>query len=185
MKAMATDLPGVMLMEPEVFVDARGFFSESYHQAKFDAALGQAWTFVQDNHSRSRKGSLRGLHYQLPPHAQGKLVRVVRGAVWDVAVDLRRESAFFGRWTAALLSEDNQLQMWIPPGFAHGFYVLSEQADTLYKTTAAYAPQSECSLAWDDPDLSIDWPTQGVEPLLSPRDQSAPRLREAVVFEAW
>ena len=139
MKATPTAIPDVMVIEPKVFGDARGFFYESFNQQAFNAATGTNFEFVQDNHSRSSKGVLRGLHYQLPPHAQGKLVRVVRGAVWDVAVDIRQGSATFGQWVAETLTEDNHKQFWIPPGFAHGFVVLSDTADFLYKTTNYYA----------------------------------------------
>lgn len=182
MKATPTRIPDVMVVEPKVFGDARGFFYESFNQAAFNAATGTAFAFVQDNHSRSSKGVLRGLHYQLPPHAQGKLVRVVRGAVWDVAVDIRRNSPTFGRWVAETLTEDNHKQFWIPPGFAHGFVVLSESADFLYKTTNYYAPQADRGIAWNDPDLGIDWPNLGMDLVLSDKDRQQPALRQAEVF---
>lgn len=184
MKATPTAIPEVMLIEPKVFGDARGFFCESFNQAAFNAATGTAFEFVQDNHSRSSKGVLRGLHYQLPPHAQGKLVRVVRGAVWDVAVDIRQNSATFGQWVGQELTEDNHKQFWIPPGFAHGFVVLSESADFLYKTTNYYAPQSDRGLLWNDPDIGIAWPDLGMEFLLSDKDHRQPLLRNAEVFGA-
>ena len=184
MKATPTAIPDVMVIEPKVFGDARGFFYESFNQAEFNAATGTAFEFVQDNHSRSSKGVLRGLHYQLPPHAQGKLVRVVRGAVWDVAVDIRQNSATFGQWVGQELTEDNHKQFWIPPGFAHGFLVLSDSADFLYKTTNYYAPQSDRGLLWNDPDIGIAWPDLGMEFLLSDKDQKQPLLGNAEVFSA-
>ena len=176
MKATPTAIPDVLLIEPKVFGDARGFFYESFNQQAFDDALGRHVTFVQDNHSRSTKGVLRGLHYQADPHAQGKLVRVVLGAVFDVAVDIRRDSPTFGRWVGAELSEENQRQLWLPPGMAHGFLVLSESADFLYKATDYYAPQAEHSIRWDDPSLGIAWPLGGEAPRLSAKDAAAPRL---------
>jgi dTDP-4-dehydrorhamnose 3,5-epimerase len=184
MKATPTAIPEVMVIEPKVFGDARGFFYESFNQAAFNAATGTAFEFVQDNHSRSSKGVLRGLHYQLPPHAQGKLVRVVRGAVWDVAVDICKNSVTFGQWVGQELTEDNHKQFWIPPGFAHGFVVLSDSADFLYKTTNYYAPQSDRGLLWNDPDIGIAWPDLGMEFLLSDKDQKQPLLRNAEVFGA-
>ena len=184
MKATPTAIPEVMVIEPKVFGDARGFFCESFNQAAFNAATGMAFEFVQDNHSRSSKGVLRGLHYQLPPHAQGKLVRVVRGAVWDVAVDIRQNSATLGQGVGQELTEDNHKQFWIPPGFAHGFVVLSDSADFLYKTTNYYAPQSDRGLLWNDPDIGIAWPDLGMEFLLSDKDQKQPLLRNAEVFGA-
>lgn len=184
MKAIPTAIPEVMVIEPKVFGDVRGFFYESFNQAAFNAATGTAFEFVQDNHSRSSKGVLRGLHYQLTPHAQGKLVRVVRGAVWDVAVDIRQNSATFGQWVGQELTEDNHKQFWIPPGFAHGFVVLSDSADFLYKTTNYYAPQSDRGLLWNDPDIGIAWPDLGMELLLSDKDHKQPLLRNAEVFGA-
>jgi dTDP-4-dehydrorhamnose 3,5-epimerase len=184
MKATPTAIPEVMVIEPKVFGDARGFFYESFNQAVFNAATGTAFEFVQDNHSRSSRGVLRGLHYQLPPHVQGKLVRVVRGAVWDVAVDIRQNSATFGQWVGQELTEDNHKQFWIPPGFAHGFVVLSESADFLYKTTNYYAPHSDRGVLWNDPDIGIAWPDLGMEFLLSDKDQKQPLLRNAEVFGA-
>ena len=178
MKATRLSIPDVVLIEPKVFGDARGFFLESFNQQAFNQATGTDHQFVQDNHSRSKKGVLRGLHYQLPPHAQGKLVRVVRGAVFDVAVDIRKGSSTFGQWVGAELSEDNQHQLWVPPGFAHGFVVLSDSADFLYKTTDYYAPQHERCIAWNDPRLAIAWPLAG-EPVLSAKDQAGKLLAEA------
>lgn len=175
MRIVSTPIPGVLVLEPEVFGDVRGFFYESFNQRDFDAATGTRYVFVQDNHSRSAKGVLRGLHYQTQ-QAQGKLVRVVRGKVYDVAVDIRADSPTFGQWFGLELSEENRHQIWIPPGLAHGFLVLSDVAEVLYKTTDYYAPQFQASLAWNDPTVSIDWPLQahGIEqPVLSARDQAA------------
>lgn len=176
MKIVTTPIPGVLVLEPKVFGDSRGFFMESYSQRLFEDAVGEAVNFVQDNHSRSAKGVLRGLHFQQAPHAQGKLVRVVSGAVFDVAVDIRPGSASFGQWFGAELSADNHRQMWIPPGLAHGFLVLSDSADFLYKTTDYYAPQSEGALRWDDPEVGIAWPDVGGPPQLSAKDAVAPGL---------
>ncbi len=177
MKATRLAIPDVVLIEPKVFGDARGFFFESFNQKAFNEATGTNHAFVQDNHSRSSRGVLRGLHYQIQ-QAQGKLVRVARGAVFDVAVDIRRSSPTFGQWVGAQLSADNQHQLWVPPGFAHGFVVLSESADFLYKTTDYYAPQHERSIAWNDPSIGISWPAlaQGQQPLLSAKDSAAPLL---------
>ena len=177
MKATRLAIPEVVLIEPKVFGDARGFFFESFNQKAFNEATGTNHQFVQDNHSRSSRGVLRGLHYQIQ-QAQGKLVRVARGAVFDVAVDIRRSSPTFGQWVGAELTEDNQHQLWVPPGFAHGFVVLSESADFLYKTTDYYAPQHERSIAWNDPSIGISWPAlaQGQQPLLSAKDSAAPLL---------
>ena len=176
-----TSLAGVLVLEPRVFGDDRGFFVESYNQRDFEAATGLAVNFVQDNHSLSGKGVLRGLHYQVK-QAQGKLVRVAVGEVFDVAVNLQRGHPEYGRWTGSLLSGKNMRQMWIPPGFAHGFVVLSEQAHFLYKTTDYYAPEFERSLIWNDPDVAIDWPIDGT-PILAAKDANAPRLQDADVFE--
>ena len=177
MKATRLSIPEVVLIEPKVFGDARGFFFESFNQKAFNEATGTNHAFVQDNHSRSSRGVLRGLHYQIQ-QPQGKLVRVARGAVFDVAVDIRRSSPTFGQWVGVELSEDNQHQLWVPPGFAHGFVVLSESADFLYKTTDYYAPQHERSIAWNDPSIGISWPAlaQGQQPLLSAKDSAAPLL---------
>ena len=177
MQATRLAIPDVVLIEPKVFGDARGFFYESFNQRAFNQATGTDYQFVQDNHSRSSKGVLRGLHYQIQ-QPQGKLVRVARGAVFDVAVDIRGSSPTFGQWVGAELTEDNQHQLWVPPGFAHGFVVLSESADFLYKTTDYYAPQHERSIAWNDPSIGISWPAlaQGQQPLLSAKDSAAPLL---------
>jgi dTDP-4-dehydrorhamnose 3,5-epimerase len=181
MKVTPTAIADVLILEPKVFGDARGFFLESFNQQVFDEATGARHAFVQDNHSRSARGVLRGMHYQVR-QAQGKLVRVVSGTVFDVAVDLRRSSATFGRWVGIELTADRFQQLWIPPGFAHGFVVLSESADFLYKTTDYYAPQHERCIAWDDPDLGIAWPA-GLVPQLSAKDREGARLRDAEVFE--
>ena len=183
MKITPTALPEVLIVEPRVFGDARGFFTESWNEEVFNKAVGYEVRFVQDNHSRSSRGVLRGMHYQLHPHAQGKLVRVVSGAVFDVAVDMRRSSPNFGRWEGVELTADNHRQLWVPPGFAHGFLVLSETADFLYKTTNYYAPQSEGALRWDDPTVAIQWPDLGMAPLLAEKDAKAPLLAEAKSYE--
>jgi dTDP-4-dehydrorhamnose 3,5-epimerase len=183
MKVTPTALPEVLLLEPKVFGDERGFFMESFNQKVFDAAVGRPVAFVQDNHSRSVKGVLRGLHYQLHPHAQGKLVRAVSGAVFDVAVDMRRSSSNFGKWVGYELSAENKRMLWIPPGFAHGFLVVSDSADFLYKTTDFYAPQAEGSAAWDDPAIGIDWPATGAPMQLSDKDRAAPILAQARTFD--
>lgn len=180
MHAIETPIAGVMIIEPKVFGDARGFFFESFNQRAFDQATGTSHAFVQDNHSRSGKGVLRGLHYQTQ-QAQGKLVRVARGAVFDVAVDIRKDSPTFGQWFGLELSEDNQRQLWIPPGLAHGFLVLSDSADFLYKTTDYYAPQYEACLAWNDAAVGIDWPfaRYGIaQPVLSSKDQQGHALAD-------
>ena len=178
MKAIQTDIEGVLILEPRVFGDARGFFMESFNARTFNELVGHEVNFVQDNHSRSAKGVLRGLHFQKAPHAQGKLVRVTAGAVFDVAVDIRKDSPTFGRWVGVELSADNHRQFWIPPGLAHGFLVLSDSADFLYKTTDYYAPQAEGALRWDDPDLAIAWPDIGMAPQLSAKDAVAGLLRD-------
>ena len=180
MKLVRTAIPDVVILEPRVFADERGFFLESWNARDFRAAVGFDATFVQDNHSRSRRGVLRGLHYQIV-QAQGKLVRVARGRVFDVAVDLRRSSASFGRWVGVELSDANQREVFVPPGFAHGFLVLSEEADVLYKTTDYYAPSHERCLIWNDPDVGIDWPLSG-EPVLAAKDRAGLRLNEVDTF---
>lgn len=170
MQATRLAIPDVMLIEPKVFGDTRGFFFESFNQRAFNDATGTNYQFVQDNHSRSTQGVLRGLHFQVSPKAQGKLVRVVRGAVFDVAVDIRPGSPTAGQWVGVELTEDSHRQLWIPPGLAHGFLVLSESADFVYKTTDYYSPQHERSLAWNDPQLAIAWPDLGKAPVLSGKD---------------
>lgn len=182
MNVIATALPEVLILEPKVFGDHRGFFLESWAEPTFNAAVGQDVRFVQDNHSRSARGVLRGLHFQLPPHAQGKLVRCTAGAVFDVAVDMRRDSPRFGRWVGVELSADNHRQLWIPPGFAHGFLVLSDTADFLYKTTELYAPQAEGAVRWNDPAIGIEWPDLGLEFKLADKDAQAPLLADAKTF---
>ena len=178
MKVQALSLPEVLLITPQVFEDERGFFFESHHQKKFSEATGLNPTFVQDNHSRSAKGVLRGLHFQLPPHAQGKLLRVVHGAIFDVAVDLRKNSPRWGQWVGVELSAQNKQQLWIPAGFAHGFLTLSEHAEVLYKTTDFYSPAFERCVAWNDPAIGIAWPKIGVAPTLSAKDQLGVRLAQ-------
>lgn len=180
MKLIATAIPDVLILEPTVFGDERGFFYESFNAARFLELSGVQANFVQDNHSKSAKNVLRGLHYQIE-QAQGKLVRVVAGAVFDVAVDLRRSSNTFGHWVGVHLSAQNKRQLWVPPGFAHGFLVTSESAEFLYKTTDYWAPQFERSILWNDPAIGIDWPLDGAA-LLSGKDQSGTLLAEAEVF---
>lgn len=181
MNVIETALPGVLIIEPKVFGDARGFFFESFNQQRFNEATGTRFDFVQDNHSRSAKGVLRGLHYQIQ-QPQGKLVRVARGTVFDVAVDLRKSSPHFGQWVGVELSEDNQRQLWVPPGFGHGFVVTSDSADFLYKTTDYYAPAFERCVAWNDPSIGIEWPKLGMAPLLSAKDAAGLTVQNADVF---
>ena len=185
MHVTPTAIGGVLVIEPRVFGDERGFFLESFNQGAFDAAVGMPVAFVQDNHSRSARAVLRGLHCQVAPHAQGKLVRVTQGAVFDVAVDVRRGSPTFGRWVGVELSETNHRQLWLPPGMAHGFLVTSERADFLYKTTAYYAPEAERCIAWNDPAIAIAWPDLGRAPQLSARDAAAPLLADAAPMASW
>lgn len=181
MKVIATALPEVLILEPQVFGDERGFFYESFNARRFAEATGVTREFVQDNHSRSARGVLRGLHYQLQ-QAQGKLVRVSAGEVYDVAVDVRCNSANFGKWVGVHLSAENKRQLWVPEGFAHGFLVLSEYAECLYKTTDYYAPTHERCIRWDDPQLAIDWPLDGLTPQLSAKDQQGLSLTDAETF---
>ena len=181
MNIIKTEIPGLLVLEPKVYGDDRGFFFESYNQRVLVEAAGITDTFVQDNHSRSARNVLRGLHYQIR-QPQGKLVRVIAGKVFDVAVDLRRSSATFGRWVGIELSAENKRIAWVPKGFAHGFLVLSEYAEFLYKTTDFWAPEHERSIAWDDPDLAITWPLMG-QPVLSGKDKAGTRFRDAEVFE--
>lgn len=180
MKILPCNIPGPLIIEPRVFGDNRGFFMESWNAASF-AEAGLDLTFVQDNHSRSQKGVLRGMHFQ-NPGAQGKLVRVVRGAVFDAVVDLRRSSTTFGQWTGVILSAENKRMFWVPEGFAHGFLTLEDDTDFLYKCTAPYAPQHEVSLAWDDPVVGIEWPLDGIEPMLSPKDAAGVALADVKAF---
>ena len=180
MQITATVIADVIVIEPKVFGDERGFFFESFNGRKFNQAVGREVVFVQDNHSRSRKGVLRGLHYQIQ-QPQGKLVRVTSGEVFDVAVDLRKSSPTFGQWVGEYLSADNKKQLWVPEGFGHGFVVLSDYAEFLYKTTDYYAPEYERSIAWNDPTLAIEWPYQG-QPELSAKDQQASAFIDAEVF---
>lgn len=176
MKVTTTAIEGVLIFEPKVFGDDRGFFLESFNQKIFNEAVGEEVQFVQDNHSRSARGVLRGLHFQKAPQAQGKLVRVTQGSVFDVAVDIRPDSPTYGQWIGLELSGRNHQQLWIPAGLAHGFLVTSESADFLYKTTNFYAPQLEGCVRWDDPTLAIDWPLGGMQPVLSGKDATAPFL---------
>lgn len=176
-----TSLADILILEPSVWKDDRGFFIESFNERDFLQATGLSASFVQDNHSRSKRGVLRGLHYQIK-QPQGKLVRVTRGEVFDVAVNLQRNHPDFGKWVGTLLSEDNQRQLWIPPGFAHGFVILSDWADFLYKTTDYFAPEHERALLWNDPDIDIDWPID-FEPILSAKDLIAPRLNDVDLFD--
>ncbi len=179
MKATPLDISDVLLVEPKVFGDDRGFFFESYNQRAFREAIGLNVEFVQDNHSRSGKNVLRGLHYQLPPRAQGKLVRVTRGTVFDVVVDIRANSPTFGQWIGETLSAENKHQLWIPPGLAHGFLVLSDVAELLYKVTDYWVPEMERCIRWDDPDLAIEWPLKE-KPILSARDMRGEIFRKGL-----
>ena len=182
MNIIHTEIPDVIIFEPKVFGDERGFFLESFNKTIFEEATGLKREFVQDNHSKSSKGVLRGLHYQLPPMAQGKLVRVVQGSVFDIAVDIRKSSPTFGKWVGVHLSADNKRQLWIPEGFAHGFLTLSESAEFLYKTTNYYSPKDEGAILWRDDTLGIDWPQlDGV--LVSAKDQHAPSFKNAIYFD--
>ena len=180
MKVIPLNIPDVLLIEPEVFGDDRGFFFESFNQNKFEEVMGKKINFVQDNHSKSLKGVLRGLHYQLPPKAQGKLVRVIQGEVFDVAVDLRQSSPTFGQWVSEILSSENKKQMWIPKGFAHGFLTLSDTAEFLYKTTNFYSKENERTIRWDDERIGIKWPMKNVS--LSAKDEAAKDFTEATYF---
>jgi len=181
MKITPTAIPDLLIVEPKVFADERGFFFESYNERAFAQATGIAAKFVQDNHSRSVRNTVRGLHYQIQ-HAEGKLVRVVAGEIFDVVVDIRRSSPTFGQWVGERLSAENKKMIWIPAGLAHGFAVLSESADFLYKTTDYWAPQYERTLLWNDPQLAIDWPLAG-NPILTDKDRAGKRLSEAEVFD--
>jgi dTDP-4-dehydrorhamnose 3,5-epimerase len=183
MNVERTAIDGVLILQPKVFGDARGFFMESFNQQRFDEAVGRQTAFVQDNHSRSTRGVLRGLHYQLEPHAQGKLVRVTQGSVFDVAVDLRRSSPSFGRWVGVELTGENHRQLWLPAGMAHGFLVTSDSADFLYKTTDYYAPSTEGCIRWDDPTLAIAWPDVGMAPAVSAKDAQGAEFGAALTFK--
>ena len=183
MRIITTDIPDLLILEPVVFGDERGYFFEAFHHERFCRAVGQEVRFVQDNESRSKRGVLRGLHYQLPPRAQGKLVRCVEGAIFDVAVDIRRSSPTFGRWVGVELSDANKRQLWIPAGFAHGFLALTDAARLLYKTTDYYAPECDRAIAWNDPALAIAWPELDVPLTISAKDQAAPMLRSAQLFD--
>ena len=184
MQAKKPAIPEVVLFEPKVFGDERGFFFESFNQKIFEEATGLKREFVQDNHSKSSKGVLRGLHYQLPPMAQGKLVRVTQGEVFDVAVDIRKSSPTFGLWVGEILSADNAKQLWVPEGFAHGFITLSETAEFLYKTTNYYSPEHERCIAWDDTELKIDWPIKSdFVPSISSKDKLSTNFSEADLFD--
>ena len=182
MNVIKTAIPDVLIFEPKVFGDERGFFFESFNHKLFEEAVGYPVTFVQDNHSKSSKGVLRGLHYQLPPHAQGKLVRCVAGEVFDVAVDIRKSSPTFGQWVGVHLSGENKRQLWIPEGFAHGFVTLTDTAEFLYKTTDYYAPLFETSINWNDKDIAIEWPFS-YSPLLSSKDSQGSKFNNATCFE--
>lgn len=182
MKVIATSIPEVLIIEPQVIEDERGFFMESFNQQRFEQTIGASASFVQDNHSHSKRGVLRGLHYQIGERAQGKLVRVALGAVFDVAVDLRRGAPTFKRWIGVELSAENRRQLWIPAGFAHGFVVLGECADLLYKTTDYYSPAHDRCLRWNDPDIAVAWPLTGYVPVLSSKDLNGKTLHEADLF---
>jgi dTDP-4-dehydrorhamnose 3,5-epimerase len=182
MNVIKGDLPGTLILEPRVFGDERGFFMESFNAKDFNEACGTQIDFVQDNHSRSQRGVLRGVHYQIK-QPQGKLVRVVSGCVFDVAVDMRRSSPTFGKWMGVELSAENKRQFWIPEGFAHGFVVLSESADFLYKTTDYYAPEHERCLAWSDAVVGVKWPLEGITPILSTKDQAGLRFVQCETFD--
>jgi len=181
LKLLPTSLPEVLLIKPKVFEDARGFFFESYQRQQFTEA-GIPFDFVQDNHSKSQYGTLRGFHYQIQK-AQGKLVRVISGEIFDVAVDIRKNSPTFGQWVGDYLSALNRKMLWVPPGFAHGFYVTSPEAEVLYKATDYYAPQWERTIAWNDPDINTNWPLKGNTPILSPKDMKGTSLKDAEVYE--
>ncbi|WP_410209796.1 dTDP-4-dehydrorhamnose 3,5-epimerase [Aquirhabdus sp.] len=181
MQALHLAIPEVVLFTPKFFGDDRGFFYESFIQTAFEEATGLKRSFIQDNHSKSQRGVLRGLHYQLDPMAQGKLVRVIQGEVFDVAVDIRKNSPTFGKWVGEVLSAENRKQLWVPEGFAHGFVTLSETAEFVYKTTNLYSPAHERAIIWNDPDLAIDWPID-MQPLLSGKDEQALLFKNAEVF---
>lgn len=183
MKTYKTKIPDVIVIEPEIFKDDRGFFFESFNQKTFEDAIGRTVSFVQDNHSQSLKGVLRGLHYQLPPYTQAKLVRVIRGEVLDVAVDIRKSSPYFGSWIKVVLSASNKKQLWIPEGFAHGFFSKSDDTELLYKTTEYYKPEAERTIIWSCPELQIDWMVDKDMPTYARKDGNGPTLSEAEVFD--
>ncbi len=185
MKVIETKIPGLLIIEPRVFGDERGFFFESFNEKAFAEATGVTPHFVQDNHSKSVKGVLRGLHYQLPPKTQGKLVRVVQGEVFDVAVDIRKDSPTYGQWVGEVLSADNKKQLWIPPGFAHGFLTLSDTAEFLYKTTDYWSPEHERAIIWNDDTLNIQWPLNGMQPTLAAKDAAATAFSAAEIPPAF
>ncbi|WP_424193334.1 dTDP-4-dehydrorhamnose 3,5-epimerase [Ampullimonas aquatilis] len=181
MKIIPTSIPDLLIIEPQVFGDARGYFYESFNERTFHEKTGVTLKFVQDNHSHSAKGVLRGMHYQIQ-QAQGKLVRCTRGAVYDAAVDMRKSSPTFGQWAGVELSEENKRMFWIPPGFAHGFVVISDEADFLYKATDYWAPEHERSLLWNDPAVGIEWPLEGITPLLKPKDENGIPLAQCETY---
>jgi len=182
MNVTSLSIPDVLLLEPKIFDDERGFFFESFNQAAFEKETNLLPNFVQENHSRSSKGVLRGLHYQLPPKAQDKLVRVLRGQIFDIAVDLRKNSPSFGLYVGELLSDSNKKQLWIPKGFAHGFVVISEIAEVVYKTTEYFAPGAERRIKWNDPDLNINWNIDDISPILSAKDQASSLFHDSEIF---
>jgi len=184
LRKIPTNFPELVLLEPKVWRDSRGSFQEAFNQRDYAGFLGDDIIFVQDNLSHSRQGVLRGLHYQVTPFAQGKLIYVIQGEIWDVVVDIRMNSPNFGKWASHQLSAQNARQLWIPPGFAHGFLVMSATADVMYKTTAYYSPQSDRGMAWNDAGIGIEWPDVGVDFLLSDKDQKQPALKDAEVFAA-
>jgi dTDP-4-dehydrorhamnose 3,5-epimerase len=181
MKITPLSIPDILILEPQIFGDDRGFFFESFNQKDFEDLIGRKVNFVQDNHSKSVKGVLRGLHYQLPPKAQGKIVRVIQGEVFDVVVDIRRSSPTFGKWVGEIISAENKKQLWIPEGFAHGFVTLSETAEFLYKTTDFYSKSHECAMHWDDKIIRIEWPLENV--ILSAKDNSAQSFKDISYFD--
>ena len=183
MKVRPLSIPDILLIEPKVFRDERGLFFESFNQADFEKETNLSPTFVQENHSRSNKGVLRGLHYQLPPKAQDKLLRVVNGEIFDVVVDIRKGSSTFGKWISEILTDKNKKQIWIPKGFAHGFLVVSESAEVIYKTTVEYAPKYERCILWNDPELNINWSLNGIRPILSSKDRNGVLISSADLFD--
>lgn len=183
MKVTALSIPDVLLIEPKIYKDNRGFFFESFNQEDFKKETNLSPTFVQENHSKSNKGVLRGLHYQLPPKAQDKLVRVVNGEIFDVVVDIRKGSSTFGKWIGEILTDKNKKQIWVPKGFAHGFFVVSESAEVIYKTTVEYAPKNERCILWNDSELNINWSLNGIKPILSSKDREGVLISSADLFD--